>query len=64
MRNIELTGKGVQTIRDAAEKYGYSTLGFIRNAVRIYLALLEARMEGKRVYLGTDKGITEELIVP
>ena len=48
----------------AAPKRGMTITMFIRNAIKVYNALIKEENAGKKLYIGDDRKIEKELIIP
>lgn len=48
----------------AAPKRGMTITMFIRNAIKVYNALIKEENAGKKLYIGDDRKIEKEIIIP
>jgi metal-responsive CopG/Arc/MetJ family transcriptional regulator len=62
--NVTLPEDTLISLRGLAKESNVTISEFVRNALRVYSALLTERNEGKYVYLGTRDKIEKELLIP
>jgi hypothetical protein len=63
--NISLTDENLKDIRELAELANMNISEFIRNSVRVYGALKQETQNTKnKIYIGTDKKVDKEIILP
>lgn len=62
--NVTITSDSYRTIQERAERSGMDMSEFVRNALRVYLTLLDEQREGKRVYIGTQDKVEKEVLLP
>jgi len=63
--NISLTEESLEDIKKLAEQSNMNISEFIRNSVRVYGALKEETKNSRnKIYIGTDKKVDKEIILP
>lgn len=50
--------------KDEADKRGMTLTTFIRNALKVYNTLIKEERAGKKIYIGDERRIEKEIILP